>query len=500
MTAARTLLVGVGVMGIACGDTSAVVVDISARSTVHPIAELRVRVADEGGAQASDNYSILGDELPLSLTVDTSGRGGALTVTIDAYDADGYMVGGGVGAATIPNSGDESLALRLDPSEITVNTTYAGTQDLAYDSPAFAGRQLAAAEDGSFLVVWGSVDMAMGRLFGPDSRPRVNNSTMNDHEFTLPLSPVVAETQFWPSVTHGPDGYLVAWAETGFEAGMAIWSQALTNADATRLGGGGESNVSGGDGECFPSAVPLVGGGYVVLWVRSSFSCEAGELRGLALDDEGLPDFDELDITTAPGSNDAYPHGAALASGGFVVVWQRSAGDVFARIFSAAGTPRGGELAIATGAGTDGLPFVVATSTGFAIAWLRDGTRVMLQRFDDGGVALAEPVEVAVVSGSEDSRPVVAVRSGDGAFGVAWAAENGAHELDVWFRLLAADGSALGPARVVPNTSTGNQSTPTVAAIIEDAFVVIWADDSAIGPDGDATAVKMRVIYPLATE
>jgi len=226
----------------------------------------------------------------------------------------------------------------------------------------------------------------------------------------------------------------------------------------------------------------------------------------VSLDQTGAPDSMEIEIAAAGSTTDAYPHGAPLPSGGFVAVWHREQGsdaDVIARIFDASGTPVGGEVAIAVDAAqSDMLPYVVATGQGdeMAVAWLRLGAEyesIMLQRFAGDGTSLSEPAEVARVTGYQDARPVMAVRASDEAIGIAWAEGDYLESsLDVWFRLLGANGVPLSDTMRVPNEIVGNQATPSIAAAADGAFVVAWSDDSALGPDKDETAVKARVIYP----
>jgi hypothetical protein len=66
---------------------------------------------------------------------------------------------------------------------------------------------------------------------------------------------------------------------------------------------------------------------------------------------------------------------------------------------------------------------------------------------------------------------------------------------DVFGRLLAGDGSPLGDAFMVPTTTDGDQTAPSVVAL-PDAFAVAWNDTSHKLPDEQGTAVRARIFYP----
>jgi hypothetical protein len=66
--------------------------------------------------------------------------------------------------------------------------------------------------------------------------------------------------------------------------------------------------------------------------------------------------------------------------------------------------------------------------------------------------------------------------------------------LDVYGRMVGVTG-APGPEFMIPTTTVGSQTDPSVVAL-PDAFAVAWTDDSKANIDTDGTAVRARVIYP----
>ncbi|HET9992584.1 MAG TPA: sigma 54-interacting transcriptional regulator, partial [Kofleriaceae bacterium] len=67
--------------------------------------------------------------------------------------------------------------------------------------------------------------------------------------------------------------------------------------------------------------------------------------------------------------------------------------------------------------------------------------------------------------------------------------------LDVYGRTVDATGMPTGAAFMIPTTTVGSQTDPSVVAL-SNAFAVAWTDDSKAAPDTDGTAVRARVIYP----
>jgi hypothetical protein len=65
----------------------------------------------------------------------------------------------------------------------------------------------------------------------------------------------------------------------------------------------------------------------------------------------------------------------------------------------------------------------------------------------------------------------------------------------VWGRAFRENGTPVGEEFLIPTTTTGDQSSPSVAPLA-DAFVVVWKDDSAQAPDVAGSAIRGRIIYP----
>ena len=82
----------------------------------------------------------------------------------------------------------------------------------------------------------------------------------------------------------------------------------------------------------------------------------------------------------------------------------------------------------------------------------------------------------------------------DGGFVVAWHDGNGSsHDsgegYDVWTRAFDAAGNTVGDEYRVHTHVSGSQDIPSVAALDDGGFVVIWESDDQ---DGDSTGIYAR--------
>jgi hypothetical protein len=176
------------------------------------------------------------------------------------------------------------------------------------------------------------------------------------------------------------------------------------------------------------------------------------------------------------------PIGFALAGdrqGNFVVAWRDRGSDglrIHARLFDAAGVPRGPAFRVDQGGGDASRPLAAADGAGnVTIAWQRDaaGARVGLaRRFDAAGMPLGPAFELA--------EPIASMCSSDsGDLTAVWTAPGPARSgveqtLDVYARRYASDGSPRGEAVRVSDTPTPWFEPPAVACSGSGAFVVTW--------------------------
>ena len=177
----------------------------------------------------------------------------------------------------------------------------------------------------------------------------------------------------------------------------------------------------------------------------------------------------------------------SLSDGGFVVSWMSKdydAGDygLFIQRYNEAGFPEGEQARVGTISSTPNgdygaSPMTPLQNGGFAISWYDPSQGVVFQRFDGDGKELGDlsPVASAQVPGSP--RPNIQVLP-DGSFVVAWMSSwadgDGAGIAAQHFN---SDGSARGDQFQVNSTTSGDQQFPSISALDDGGFVIVWRSE-----------------------
>lgn len=225
-----------------------------------------------------------------------------------------------------------------------------------------------------------------------------------------------------------------------------------------------------------------------------------GSVLGRRFTAAGAAAGGEFSISQGGNAPIRQPNASIGDDDGFVVVWSRgtlgsATVDIFARAFDASGTANGNEFSIdATAAAQQTIP-VVETDGARALAAWREGTNgvggtgqsVAIRELDRSGAVVGARVTIATVGTLGNSSPSIAP-IGDNRFVVAWAQGEGAEGLDTQVRIVGDSTAELGPAFTVNSTTSLNQGFPygpTVRSTgTTNEFVVAWADRSR-GAGGD---------------
>ena len=85
--------------------------------------------------------------------------------------------------------------------------------------------------------------------------------------------------------------------------------------------------------------------------------------------------------------------------------------------------------------------------------------------------------------------------------GLAWAAcvgQSDGNGCGIRFRRYDANLSPAGESVLVNSTTVGDQEDPSIGWLPDRSVAIAYSDTSATDPDRDATAVRARIIYPVA--
>jgi hypothetical protein len=153
-----------------------------------------------------------------------------------------------------------------------------------------------------------------------------------------------------------PIGYVVVWqsepsAGVGDVSSWGVFGQRYDTA-GQRVGGEFAINTQRTGDQSQPSVTGLDGGGFVVVW--HSQRSGGYDIKAQLYSADGTPRGGEFLINESANGTHAYPHVSALHganAGGFVVTWHDGdtlGYDVRARVFDAAGAAVGGDLLVNT--------------------------------------------------------------------------------------------------------------------------------------------------------
>ncbi|MBR0556581.1 calcium-binding protein [Ciceribacter sp. L1K23] len=299
-----------------------------------------------------------------------------------------------------------------------------------------------------------------------------------------------------PAVTALADGgWVVTWTyQTG---GSDFIGHQRYASDGSALGGEA----------AFDSAWPYVGspaissladGGWVISW-QSNFA--DGNDLGISqrrFDANGQLISQGI-VNTRWQGDQAHPDVIPLDGGGWLVVWSHSGrvigpGIYFQR-YAADGTSLGFENPIEDSyTNGDETPVAAALADGgWLIVWMggNDEHDIRMQRFAaDGSLSGSETLVNTTTVNAQWSPDVAGLA--DGGWVVVWqsADPSGA---GIYMQRYAADGTAVGGETLVNSTTVGNQIEPVVTALANGGWVVSWASEGDIvhrwyAPDIDGTA------------
>lgn len=339
-------------------------------------------------------------------------------------------------------------------------------------------------------------------------RPQGNDLRVNQH---------TAGIQWVPDVAAAADGsFVVVWRD-GTAASEPSYVMARLF-DAAGRSRGGEIRVARVTTQVFgrPSVAMAPDGRFVVVWAGGQEDPSLSFGRRFAAD--GTPLGSRFRLARISGQEE--PDVAMAADGSFVAAWTQAVErdgerdlDIYLRRFRADGRPRGPEVAVVSGEQEESGPRIaLRPGGGLVIAWeiwLGESSffDIRAQLFSATGAPASDELVVNEGSPSPEAsqhNPSVAVAT-DGSFAVVWTDRDGdpgpfdpadgLKATGVRARFYEADGTAFGPERSVNSYVSGLQELPAIDATPGGGYFVIWASGSSsagVGQDGDGYGIFGR--------
>ncbi|MBW2733003.1 MAG: hypothetical protein JRH20_11475 [Deltaproteobacteria bacterium] len=541
----RMLNIGIllaGLFGGGCAEDTTLLVNIQALPGVHdeegsaPVDLLVTFQSQKAPAPQQHILSAKGNfytDVALEQTrfvVLANEHGGPVSLTAEARGKAQRPVGFGVTTAMLAEGEMTESEMLLYPSDMQVNTQYANTQVLTL---GFPGRQVASDQRGNFIALWREIEPCnesggtrcdiFGRLYDSRAIPRVNGAFGNADQFV-----VNPNTVFYghPTVAMQPDGsYLVAWIQ-GFSDRSIISIRSFMpdgTLDANMSASEITLSTDVADVEVAnPDVAALPNGNYFVAWVET-MGPGVAEVRSRIVTRAGTPADGAADPATAARldpipawlANDKYYVDiigvgvAAGPEGGAMVAWSppcdTGAGcwDLRARAY-VHGTGYS-TVHNTSSTGSTGYFDLASLPYGYALTWgdkvssdPNEGMDIILRRFGREGNALDEDgVVINTSRAANQDRPSLALHR-NGTMLVAWYTgdENQDPEGGIRARRLMANGLPVGQDFGANTTTTGLQSSPSLEAGANNSFIMLFEDESAVGPDKLSSGIRLRLLYP----
>ncbi|MBK2124806.1 DUF4347 domain-containing protein, partial [Fangia hongkongensis] len=372
-------------------------------------------------------------------------------------------------------------------SELAVNTTTSNSQ---------THPSIATLSTGDFIIVWDSEESA-----GDDVRIHVYNADGTDEQAEFAVGATVGTDQdeaATVALTGG--GYVIVWESRDNDGDVdGIYGQ-IYDANGATSGSEFLVNTTTSDSQNAPSVAALDNGGFVVVW--TSEGQDAGDstnetgIYGQRFDSVGTKVGSEFQANTTESGSQTEPHVAALTGSAFVVVWT-SGTDVYQQRFDSSANKSGSEIRVnTTTANNQGKARVVELSGGgYIVVWEADSaqdgelTGVYAQAYDANGDASGSEFLVNTTTAKEQQDPDIAALN-DGGFVVVWEAKGSETGLSnswgVVGQLYNASATKVGSEFVVNTTINNTQDDPSVSALADGGFVVVWEDSNA---DGDNNGI-----------
>ena len=322
----------------------------------------------------------------------------------------------------------------------------------------------------------------------------------------------LAGDQVMPAVALGPNGGYLVWQDNMTDGqDTAIVAQRL-GPGAVGVYGAFRVNQQGAREQSRPRVARLQDGGAVVVWQGNQSG--SWDIYATFIATNGTFITSDVLVNTTTAFDQINPAVAVLADGNVVIAWGSFEQDgsyqgVYARRFSPAGAPLGGEFKVSTSTYLNQrTPAVAALAGGqFVVVWVSEhqtsGNDVRAgifgQLFTAEGAALGGEAAISVTT-NICANPAIAPLA-NGGYIVVWGQRSAQlreadfyapeNSWDVFGQMFSALGK---PAQRQPfrlNTFTyGDQYLPSVAAVGDEALV----DWTSLGQDGSREGVYGQLV------
>jgi Ca2+-binding RTX toxin-like protein len=369
---------------------------------------------------------------------------------------------------------------------------------------------VAARTDGSLAIAWGATSSTGS---GSNIQSRVLQETVASGVSSLGkevmTSTFVAGLHSNPDVAAlGDGGHLIVWTSYGGQDGSSggIYAQRY-DASGNSVGGEVRFNTYTTNQQDDPHLAVLKDGSFVAVWQSAWQDSSYLGVTARRFAANGTPFTDDVIATTTTVDNQWHPSVAALADGGYIILYAVGAATTpnvsycFQR-YDAAGSRVGGEVQVSAPVpyssfpnATIDAPFSKATGLAdgsFVVTWTGtgadgSGTSIQARRYAANGTPLSDAT--LVNTGTLGHQLAVSAASlTDGGYLLSWASENGdGSSWGVYAQRYSATGNVIGAEFRINSTTTGSQTAPDVTGLADGGFYVTWSSTGQL--DGTSSEI-----------
>lgn len=308
-----------------------------------------------------------------------------------------------------------------------------------------------------------------------------------------------ASDQRFPDVAPLNDGgFVVVWMSSGQDgSGDGVYMQRYDN-NSIPYGVESQVNTYQTDGQYLPNIAPLNNGGFVITWISSGQDAELTGIYGQLYASDNVAAGSEFRINTYQSNHQDFHSVTTLVSGGFVVTWQSLDQDgadygIFGQRYGPSGVAVGSEFQVNTYTTSNQRnPSVTdLIDGGFVATWQSFGQDVNLdgifgQRYDSSGIKVESEFQINTYTTGNQNSPSAAALN-NGGFVVTWASngQDGSNQ-GVFGQRYDSSTNTVGSEFQVNTYTVGSQYSPSIIGLNDGGFVVAWESS---GQDGSSNGI-----------
>ncbi len=341
---------------------------------------------------------------------------------------------------------------------------------------------IAAAQDGSFAIAWQSLGQDSGDSAGIFAQRYQNDGTPVGSEFQV--NTYTTSDQYLPAIAMAQDGsFVITWQSSDQDGdNSGIFAQRY-NASGTPTGNEFQVNNYTAGNQSIPAIAMAQDGSFVITWYSSGQDGNSHGIFARKYSASGTPVGDEFQVNTYTTNAQVNPAIAMAQDGTFVIAWQSNGQDgdgtgIFAQRYNTNGTPTGNEFQVNTYTNHDQMYPAVAMAQDFTfvITWQSngqdgDGNGIFAQRYNTNGTPTGNEFQVNALTTGSQLEPVIAMAR-DGAFVIGWHDSIVGQTARVFAQRYNANGAPIGDA--LQKAAAPFLQHPAVIVMQNGFFVMSW--------------------------